>query len=78
MLQDHGEPLERQRAQPPTADQVPYCPPHWWVIEEEWQHCRKCGEERPVRQVEAVLEPEVERGIELESQQEEDYAAENV
>jgi hypothetical protein len=48
------------------------------VIEEEWQHCRKCGEERPVRQVEAVLEPEVERGIELESQQEEDYAAENV
>lgn len=29
---------------PPTADEVPGCPPHYWRLDPKWQECKKCGE----------------------------------
>jgi hypothetical protein len=33
---------------PPTADEVAYCPPHFWLLEAGWQECRKCGARRRI------------------------------
>lgn len=35
---------------PPTALEVPECPPHRWFIEGKWQECRKCGARMEVPQ----------------------------
>jgi len=35
---------------PPTALEVPECPPHRWLIEGKWQECRKCGARMEVPQ----------------------------
>ena len=26
----------------PMADVVPECPPHFWILKEGWQQCKKC------------------------------------
>jgi len=35
---------------PPTADQVDHCPPHHWLLQGEWQKCRKCGETKQIQE----------------------------
>ncbi|MBI3978738.1 MAG: hypothetical protein HY331_11195 [Chloroflexi bacterium] len=44
-----GGGARRATQRPPRADEVPYCPPHYWIVEEGWEECRKCGERRQIQ-----------------------------
>lgn len=36
---------------PPRADEVAGCPPHFWVIQQGWQKCKKCGDAREIERL---------------------------
>ena len=44
---------------PPTAEEVPYCPPHYWLLDSGWQECRKCGARWRIGEAPSPAEAEV-------------------